>query len=111
MIVILKIKSMNISKINIEKIKKLCIQYRVQFLAAFGSVTRDDFNANSDIDFVVDFIETDPIKYSDLYFELKEKLEKLLKKQIDLVENRAIKNPFFKEELNQTKIMLYGTQN
>lgn len=102
---------MNISKINIEKINKLCIQYKVKFLAAFGSVTRDDFNANSDIDFVVDFLENDPILYSNLYFELKEKLEKLLKKQIDLVENRAIKNPFFKKELDQTKIILYGTQN
>ena len=102
---------MNISKIDIEKINKLCIQYRVKFLAAFGSVTRDDFNANSDIDFVVDFLETDPILYSNLYFELKDKLEKLLKKQIDLIENRGIKNPFFRQELDQTKIMLYGTQN
>lgn len=102
---------MNISKMNIEKIKTLCIQYKVRFLAAFGSVTRDDFNSDSDIDFVVDFMESDPILYTDLYFNLKEKLEHLLKKQIDLVEDRAIKNRFFKEELDQTKVILYGTQN
>lgn len=102
---------MNISTINLEKIKILCVQYKVKFLAAFGSVTRNDFNANSDIDFVVDFLENDPVLYTNLYFDLKDKLENLLQKQIDLVENRAIKNPFFKEELDQTKIILYGTQN
>ncbi|MCX2678549.1 nucleotidyltransferase domain-containing protein [Galbibacter sp. EGI 63066] len=99
---------MQINEENINRIKKLCKQYKVRTFSAFGSVTRDDFNDDSDIDFVVDFEENDPFKYTDLYFQLKEKLEKLLKRQIDLIEVRGIKNQFFKKELDATKILIYG---
>lgn len=99
---------MNINDKNIKEIKTLCEDYKVKSLSAFGSVTRNDFRADSDIDFVVDFEENDPFRYTDLYFQLKEKLEKLLKRQIDLVEERAIKNKFFRKELDQTKILIYG---
>lgn len=99
---------MKIDKRNMGRIKKLCKEYRVRTLSAFGSVTRDDFTGDSDIDFVVDFEESDPFKYTDLYFQLKEKLEIVLKRQIDLVEERGIKNPFFRKELDETKILIYG---
>ena len=99
---------MKISDKNISLIKKLCEEYKVRTFSAFGSVTRDDFRNDSDIDFLVDFNENDPFKYTDLYFQLKEKLEKLLKRQIDLVEERGIKNQFFKKELDETKILIYG---
>jgi predicted nucleotidyltransferase len=89
----------------------LCNQYRVRTFSAFGSVTREDFKSDSDIDFVVDFEENDPFIYTDLYFQLKEKLEKLLKRQIDLIEERGIKNPYFRKELDKTKILIYGQQN
>jgi uncharacterized protein len=99
---------MKISDKNLETIKKLCAKYQVKSFSAFGSVTRDDFNEQSDIDFVVDFDEKDPIRYTDLYFELKENLEKLLQRQIDLIEERGIKNYFFKKELKDTKVLIYG---
>ncbi len=99
---------MKISKKNIEHIKELCKEYKVKTFSAFGSVVRDDFNENSDLDFIVDFEEKDPFKYTDLYFKLKDKLEVLLKRQIDLVEERAIRNNFFKKELEETKVLIYG---
>ncbi|MEB2781768.1 nucleotidyltransferase domain-containing protein [Algoriphagus persicinus] len=99
---------MKINDKNINLIKKLCEKYRVRTFSAFGSVTRDDFSDDSDIDFVVDFDENDPFKYTDLYFELKENLEDLLKRQIDLIEERGIKNRFFKKELDETKVLIYG---
>ncbi|WP_339751974.1 nucleotidyltransferase family protein [Algoriphagus aquimarinus] len=99
---------MKISDKNIDHIKKLCKKYRVRTFSAFGSVNRDDFNDDSDIDFVVDFNENDPFKYADLYFDLKENLEDLLKRQIDLIEERGIKNRFFKKELDETKVLIYG---
>ena len=76
--------------------------------SAFGSVIREDFNDKSDIDFVVDFDENDPFEYTNLYFQLKDKLEALLKRQIDLIEYRAIKNNYFRKELDETKILIYG---
>ena len=99
---------MKITEKNIDRIKKLCKKYKVKSFSAFGSVVRDDFKDDSDIDFVVDFDETDPFKYTDLYFQLKENLEKLLQRQIDLIEERGVKNQFFRKELDSTKILIYG---
>ena len=99
---------MNISENNIKRIKNLCEKYKVKTFSAFGSVTRDDFRDDSDIDFIVDFNEKDPLKYTDLYFKLKENLEQLLKRQIDLIEERGIKNSFFKKEVDNTKVLIYG---
>jgi predicted nucleotidyltransferase len=99
---------MKIDDKNINLIKKLCKKYKVRSFSAFGSVLRDDFNENSDIDFAVDFNENDPFKYTDLYFQFKEKLEELLKRQIDLTEERGIKNQYFRKELDKTKVLIYG---
>lgn len=99
---------MKINEKNIIRIKELCKQYRVKTLSAFGSVTRNDFDNESDIDFVVDFNENDPFEYTNLYYQLKDNLEKLLKRQIDLIEYRAIKNKYFRKELDETKVLIYG---
>jgi predicted nucleotidyltransferase len=99
---------MNITPLNITNIQALCSSNSVKFLAAFGSVTRADFNEQSDIDFLVDFNDTDPLLYTEHYFELKLQLEKLLQRPIDLIEDRAIKNQYFKQELMQTQVPIYG---
>ncbi|HAY72130.1 MAG TPA: nucleotidyltransferase [Saprospirales bacterium] len=98
---------MNLESNKLKEIKKLCKDHKVKTLGVFGSVVRDDFREDSDIDFVVDFEEKDPFKYTDLYFDLKERLEILLQRQIDLIEERAIKNRFFRQELDRTKILIY----
>ncbi len=99
---------MKIEKIKIEQIQELCKTNKVKTLFAFGSVVREDFNENSDVDLVVDIDEKDPFKYADIYFNLKSKLEDILKRHVDLLEERAIKNKFFKIELDNTKVMIYG---
>jgi predicted nucleotidyltransferase len=102
------ITGMKITEKNIERIKQLCKEYRVKNFSVFGSVLNDSFSSDSDIDFIVDFDENDPIKYTDLYFGLKDKLEKTLKRQIDLIEERGIKNPFFRKEIEESKVVIYG---
>lgn len=99
---------MKISEKNIERIKVLCKEYRVKNFSVFGSVLTENFSSDSDIDFVVDFDENDPIKYADLYFQLKEKSEHILKRQIDLIEDRGIKNSYFRKEIDESKVVLYG---
>ncbi len=101
---------MKIEESKIEQIKELCEENEVKSLYAFGSVTRDDFNELSDIDLVVDFEEKDPFRYTDIYFNLKSKLETLLKRQIDLLEERAIKNPIFRKHLEDNKVKIYNSQ-
>lgn len=76
---------MNIQQLQSKEMESICKSNRVKSLFAFGSVLRNDFNEQSDIDLVVDFEEQDPLKYSDLYLSLKSSLEKYLKSEIDLI--------------------------
>jgi len=81
---------------------------KVRALFAFGSVTTDRFRPDSDIDLVVDIDDNDPISYSDKYFNLKFQLEDILKRQIDLLEQKAIRNNFLRNEIERTKVQIYG---
>jgi hypothetical protein len=102
---------MKLITLNIDTIKALCDKYHVRSLFAFGSVTRDELKADSDIDFVVDIDSNDPLAYSDDYFGLKFQLEQLLKRQIDLLEFRAIKNQYLRQNIDNTKVMVYAKGN
>ncbi len=99
---------MKIDEPKIKQIQELCKASNVKSLFAFGSVIREDFNENSDIDLIVDFDESDPFKYTDLYFDLKSKLEAILKRQVDLLEERALRNSIFRQQLENTKVKIYG---
>lgn len=99
---------MNILNQHIEQIRKLCELNKVSALFAFGSVTTDKFKPDSDIDLVVDIDDNDPISYSDKYFNLKFQLQEILKRHIDLLEQKAIRNRFLKTEIDRTKIQIYG---
>jgi predicted nucleotidyltransferase len=90
------------------EVDDLCKNHHVAHLYVFGSVLRDDFNSHSDIDFLVDFDENDPIAYSDLYFAFSDNLKKILGRKIDLIELRAIKNPYFQKEVDENKTLIYG---
>ena len=92
---------------HIDQIEKLCELNKVRALFAFGSVTMDNFSPDSDIDLVVDIDDNDPISYTDKYFNIKFKLEEILKRQIDLLEQKAIKNRFIKNEIDRTKVQIY----
>ncbi|WP_304063364.1 nucleotidyltransferase family protein [Pedobacter glucosidilyticus] len=99
---------MNIDNSKLKQIRELCKANKVKSLFAFGSVTRNDYHESSDIDLVVDFDEQDPFRYTDLYFNLKAKIEEILARQVDLLEERGIKNRIFKQELENTKVKIYG---
>lgn len=94
---------------HIDQIKRLCSLYKVKSLFAFGSVTTNKFRPDSDIDLVVDIEEKDPLSYSDSYFNFKFQLEQLLQRQIDLLEQKSIRNPYLKEQIDKTKVLIYGS--
>ena len=102
---------MKLIALNIDTIKVLCDKYHVKSLFAFGSVTRDELKPNSDIDLVVDIDSNDPLSYSDDYFGLKFQLEQLLKRQVDLLELRAIKNQYLRQNIENSKVLVYGKGN
>ena len=90
------------------QIDELCTQHKVRSLYAFGSVLSSKFNQNSDIDLIVEFKDVDVKDYADNYFDFKFSLQSILNRPIDLLEAQAIKNPYFKQVVNQTKQLVYG---
>jgi hypothetical protein len=92
---------------NIKQIIELCEKHKVKELYVFGSILREDFNPESDVDLIVDFQEMDPIDYGDNYYDFKFSLEDLLQREIDLLEDQAIKNPYLKDSIDSKKSLLY----
>ncbi len=90
------------------EIHKLCKIYKVKSLYAFGSVLSNNFTNKCDIDLIVDFQQLEVLDYADNYFDFKFSLEDVLKRPIDLLEEKAIKNPYFKQTVNQQKKLIYG---
>ena len=91
-----------------EKIYRLCKSHHVRHLYAFGSVLNQKFNAESDIDLIVDFEKIDINLYADNYYNLKFSLEDLFKRKVDLLENQSIRNPIFKSKVEKEKQLIYG---
>ncbi len=90
-------------------IDQLCVKNKVKSLYVFGSVLTNRFTRNSDIDLVVDIDSNDPLEYADYYFNLKFSLQDLFKRDIDLLENKAIRNQYFREKIDRTKTLIYGS--
>lgn len=93
---------------NIDKIRALCNKHKVARLFVFGSILTDNFKKSSDIDLLVDSSGVDLYDYADNYFDFKSSLEKLLKRQIDLLEDKAVKNPYLRKSIDSSKQMIYG---
>ena len=92
-----------------KELEELCRQFHVRCLDLFGSATGGDFNAErSDLDFLVEFEPAPPGGYADAFFGLKESLEQLFGRPVDLVAAAAIRNPYFRESVEGAKVPLYA---
>ncbi len=93
---------------NKNQIETLCKLHEVEKLYLFGSATNSNFSETSDIDFLVKFKPFDLKKYFINYLDLKEKLYLLLNRNIDLVEEQTLKNPYLIKSINKNKELIYG---
>jgi predicted nucleotidyltransferase len=89
-------------------IQSLCAQHKVKTLYAFGSVLTGQFTVSSDIDFIVEFKPLDVSTYADNYYNLKFALEETFRRPIDLLEEQAIKNPYFRKRIESQRQLVYG---
>lgn len=75
----------------------------------FGSVLTDRFNKESDLDLIVNFKEgLDPLEAGEHWWSIHDQLRDLLNREIDIVTERSLKNPYFIEELKNTRYKVYG---
>ncbi len=80
------------------KLSALCNRYGVRRLDLVGSAASGRFDAAaSDLDFLVDFEPMDPAAYADSYFGLREGLQSVFGREIDLVTEVSVANPFFRD--------------
>ena len=94
---------------NIEKIISLCRKYKVKNMYVFGSILTPRFNEESDVDLLVNFTnEIDDLSYADNILDLYADLKVVFGRNVDLVDESSVKNPYFKKELDQTKQLIYG---
>jgi predicted nucleotidyltransferase len=99
---------MNLIERNAGGIRRLCEKHRVATLFVFGSAFTEHFSDESDVDLLVDFNDINLNEYADNYFSFKFSLEDLLLRHVDLLEQRAIKNPFVRQAIETNKKLIYG---
>jgi len=97
--------------INIEKVKpeieQLCRRLPVRRLGLFGSAVSRDFSSASDVDVLVVFDSGENIDLFDTYFVLKEQLEGIFERDVDLLVDKKFKNLVLRESIDRTRVVVY----
>ncbi len=101
---------MKIAERNIQQIHEICSLLNVEQLDLFGSAISGEFKNDSDIDILVRFYRKGGGLFN-RYFELKEQLEAIFGREVDLVVEDAIQNPYFKEEIEKRIMTLYASND
>jgi predicted nucleotidyltransferase len=93
---------------HIEEIAQLCERYGLLRLELFGSACSMEFDPNhSDIDLLVEFANPALPGYADRYLGFADSMEALLGRSVDLVTISAIKNPYFKRNIDKCRTVIY----
>jgi len=96
---------------HLPEVRSLCRRFHVRRLELFGSAARGDFDpARSDFDFLVEFDRDESLPALDAYFGLKEALEQLTGRRVDLVMPGAIENPYLKASIEESRETLYAAR-
>ena len=95
---------------HLNELDEMCRAYRVKRLEVFGSAsTGEQFQeGRSDLDFLIEFMAMSPKDHTDSYFGLLEKLQDLFGCPIDLIEIKAVRNPYFLEEAKRSRTEIYA---
>ena len=89
------------------EIADFCRRWRVSELSLFGSVLRDDFGPDSDVDVLVSFEAGAPWSLWDLS-QMRTELEEIFGRGVDLVEKKGLRNPFLRQAVLTTRQVVYA---
>lgn len=93
-----------------KEVAVLCRDAGARSLEAFGSVVRTDFDPlRSDLDFLVEFDNPNPVAYSQAYFMLKAGLESLFGRPVDLITESSLANPYFRQRVAVERQSVYAS--
>ena len=97
-----------IIKAKLPELINLCQQHEITSLYLFGSANTEQFDNDSDIDLLVTFGNIDLFNYFDNYMNLKEELERIFERKIDLIEEKTVRNPVLRRSIDRNKTLIYG---
>ena len=94
---------------HINEIRHLFETHQVEKAYVFGSAVNGRLKQNSDLDFLIRFkAGLDPLEKGELWWKLHDRLRDFFNREIDIVTEGSLKNPYFIEELDKTKELIYG---
>ncbi|MDP2853781.1 MAG: nucleotidyltransferase family protein [Smithellaceae bacterium] len=93
--------------IPMEKIRAFCVKWKVVEFSLFGSVLRDDFRSDSDVDVLLSFEANSAWSLYDLV-DMKDELKTIFGREVDLVEKEAIRNPYRRRSMLAEQEVLYA---
>jgi len=88
-------------------IEEFCQRWEIQEFSFFGSILRDDFQPQSDIDILVSFSPDAKWSLFDI-IDMKDELQQILGRNVDIVEKDAVRNPFRKESIMSSREVVYA---
>lgn len=94
-------------EIPMDRIREFCLKWRVVEFALFGSVLRDDFRQDSDVDVLISFEENALWSLYDLV-DMKDELTSIFGRDVDIVEKEAIRNPYRRRSMLAECEVLYA---
>ena len=90
-------------------VKKIFKEHKIKNAYAFGSVVSGKFNDKSDIDLLINFEEgLEPLEKGEIWWNLHDTLRDLFNREIDLLIESSLKNPYFIEDINEKKQLIYA---
>lgn len=91
------------------QITEFCQRWQITEFALFGSVLRDDFRPNSDIDVLLTFSPEQWLTWDD-WQAMQTEIETLFKRKVDLVSKQYLKNPYRRHEILNTRQVIYAAE-
>lgn len=91
------------------QIAEFCQRWHITEFALFGSVLRDDFRPDSDIDVLVTFAPNPGWSLFD-WVDMKEELETLCGRKVDIADKEELKNPYRRHEILRTHQVIYASK-
>ncbi|MCX6582863.1 MAG: nucleotidyltransferase domain-containing protein [Candidatus Aminicenantes bacterium] len=88
-------------------VDNFCQRWKIREFSIFGSALREDFSSRSDVDVLLSFLESAQWGLFDLV-DMKEELEKIFGREVDIVEKEGIRNPFRRREILRTREVIYA---
>lgn len=90
-----------------DKLEAFCRKWKLSELSLFGSILRDDFGPESDVDVLVSFLPGEQMTFEG-FLDMRDELASLFGRNVDLVEKRLLRNPFRRHEILTTRRVVYA---